>query len=457
MPVHAVARRGFQRAAEAYERARPGYPDNALRFVFREFQLGPGKVVVDVGAGTGKLTRALLPSGAEVIAVEPVAGMRAVFRRVLPRVPLLRGTAESLPLPDGSVDLVVVGQAFHWFDARAALREFARVLRPGGGVALLWNYRDPDQLTMRVWKEAVGKYPDTIPGYRKQAHSLSFRRNGKFTRLRRRDFQRPPVLQTPRQLLERIASISWVSAMPPAKREAFLARVAETLRTDPETRGKRYLRLPYGTEVWWSFRKTGPREVSVRDYAPSDLPRLVRWHAGLYSAITRTDRRYYAPMTVAQARPEVRESLSLLRRSRGFALVGELGGRPCGFALAEVPDLPTRHYRLTRRPNLEGRINTLFVESWARRRGVGTALVRECERRLRALGCDNVGLGVVGSNAVARRLYRELGFFEFGLRLRKDVGPPPRSWAQVEARHRRARARRRPSGGPTSTPRAKGR
>src|SRR5437588_5658396 len=116
MTVHESARRGFERHADAYERGRPNYPAEATAWLVTKLGLGPGRTVVDVGAGTGKLTRALLPSGATVIAVEPVAAMRAVLKRELPTVQAMNGTAESLPLPDASADAIVVGQAFHWFD-----------------------------------------------------------------------------------------------------------------------------------------------------------------------------------------------------------------------------------------------------------------------------------------------------------------------------------------------------
>src|SRR5438067_5347592 len=128
MSVHESARRGFERQADAYERGRPPYPCEATSWLVEMLRLGPARTVVDVGAGTGKLTRALLPSGAELIAVEPVAAMRNVLERELPIARALDGTAESLPLPNAAADAIVVGQAFHWFDAPAALREFHRVL-----------------------------------------------------------------------------------------------------------------------------------------------------------------------------------------------------------------------------------------------------------------------------------------------------------------------------------------
>lgn len=135
------ATRGFA-AAGVYERGRPGYPAAAVQRMVERLELRPGRTVLDLAAGTGKLTRLLVPTGANVIAVEPLLEMRAELERRVPRVAALAGTAERIPLDDAYVDAVTVASAFHWFDAERALREIRRVLRPGGGVALLWNARD---------------------------------------------------------------------------------------------------------------------------------------------------------------------------------------------------------------------------------------------------------------------------------------------------------------------------
>ncbi len=138
--IHPTAAVGFSRAAEVYERARPSYPAEAVDWMVEVTGLGPGYTVVDVGAGTGKLTRLLAPTGARVVAVEPVAEMRALIERA----EVLEGTAEALPFPDGAADVVTVAQAFHWFELDRALPEIHRVLRPGGHLALFWNSRDLD-------------------------------------------------------------------------------------------------------------------------------------------------------------------------------------------------------------------------------------------------------------------------------------------------------------------------
>ena len=142
MGINEQAEAGFGRGAATYERGRPSYPADAIDVLVRELGIGPDRDVLDLAAGTGKLTRLLVPTGARLVAVEPVAAMADQLRTAVPGVEVHDGTAEAIPLPDGSVDAVVVGQAFHWFDAPVALAEIARVLRPGGGLGLIWNERD---------------------------------------------------------------------------------------------------------------------------------------------------------------------------------------------------------------------------------------------------------------------------------------------------------------------------
>jgi len=134
-------RLSFGPSADVYERYRPGYPEEAIAWL-----LGPSPLrVLDVGAGTGKLTRALLAAGHEVVAVEPDPGMRAAFAAALPETEILEGSAEELPIADGSFDAAAAGQSFHWFDESRALPEIARVLRPGGLLAVIFNLRDESE------------------------------------------------------------------------------------------------------------------------------------------------------------------------------------------------------------------------------------------------------------------------------------------------------------------------
>lgn len=136
--VFQARRLSFGGAADLYDRARPSYPSEAARWMLGERPLR----VVDLGAGTGKFTRVVAALGHEVVAVEPDAGMRRRLAEGTPGVVALAGSAEAIPLEDGSADAVVAAQSFHWFDTGEARAEIARVLRPGGVLAPIWNVRD---------------------------------------------------------------------------------------------------------------------------------------------------------------------------------------------------------------------------------------------------------------------------------------------------------------------------
>lgn len=155
----------FGGVAEAYERGRPSFPPPLVDHVVAALDLRPGRRVLDLAAGTGKLTRRLVDSGAEVVAVEPSAGMRDVFTSLLPDVVVLDGTAEAIPVDPASVDAVTVAQAWHWFDAAAAFAELDRVLRPHGLAALVWNVRDQDDPLEAAATEVLAPYREDTPGW----------------------------------------------------------------------------------------------------------------------------------------------------------------------------------------------------------------------------------------------------------------------------------------------------
>jgi SAM-dependent methyltransferase len=234
--VHRAAAVGFARSAAAYERGRPEYPEAAIRHVVG--MLPPGAEVLDLAAGTGKLTRPLLAAGLRVIAVEPVAEMRAA----LPAdARALEGTAEAIPLTDGSVDAVTVGQAFHWFDGDAALDEIARVLRPDGLLALLWNRRVDDDPVNQAIEELVGPFRHDVPAHRTGAWRAAFSRSTAFEPLDEEVFEH--VLEQDADGLEaRVGSISFIAALEPAQRANVLARARAVA-------GAGVVRVPYRTEV----------------------------------------------------------------------------------------------------------------------------------------------------------------------------------------------------------------
>ena len=156
MSDRAARSRSFESVAADYERYRPQYPTEALRWAAEQLGLERGARVLDVGAGTGKLTRGLVTLGFEVVAVEPGVPMLAQLRLAVPEAEALEGQAESIPLPDASVDAGFAGQAFHWFDRERAVPELRRVIKPGGGLVLLWNWWDERDPLQHELGELVG-------------------------------------------------------------------------------------------------------------------------------------------------------------------------------------------------------------------------------------------------------------------------------------------------------------
>jgi len=148
--------RSFETVAADYERHRPEYPEEALRWAVGQLGIGPRGRVLDVGAGTGKLTRGLVAIGLDVVAVEPGAPMLEQLRRAVPEADALDGAAESIPLSGASVDAAFAGQAYHWFDRERAVPELHRVVRAGGGLALLWNWWDERDPLQRELGDLVG-------------------------------------------------------------------------------------------------------------------------------------------------------------------------------------------------------------------------------------------------------------------------------------------------------------
>jgi ubiquinone/menaquinone biosynthesis C-methylase UbiE len=242
--VNPVAAAGFGRAADAYERSRPSYPAPAVTLLATELGIGPGRTVLDLAAGTGKFTRLLDALGADLVAVEPSAAMRSEFAAVLPAVPIYDGTAERIPLGDASVDVVVVAQAFHWFDAARALGEIGRVLRGGGGLGLIWNERD-ESVPWVAELSHVMQWDVRMP----YVVGTDFRRvldeTGRFSPARREQLSFGQELDRD-GLCERVSTTSFIAAMDPPERAAVLAAVRELVAEFPE----RFV-LPYVTEVFW--------------------------------------------------------------------------------------------------------------------------------------------------------------------------------------------------------------
>lgn len=223
----------FGPAAEIYERGRPSYPDAALDWLL---PVGNPRVV-DLGAGTGKLTRQIHDRGLSVTAVEPSSQMLDQLRRSVPGVPAVLGSAEQIPLPDDAADVVLVAQAWHWVDPARAVPEVARVLSPGGRIGLLWNVRDERAGWVRRLDEIIGGPEQT----RDSAVGAPF---GPAETAR---FEWTELIG-PERLIDMVASRSAVILLAPDERAALLGEVRRLIATHPSLVGRTEFGLPYVTE-----------------------------------------------------------------------------------------------------------------------------------------------------------------------------------------------------------------
>jgi SAM-dependent methyltransferase len=232
----------FGAEAAAYERGRPSYPPEAIDWLLQE----NARDVLDLGAGTGKLTTRLVERGLEVVAVDPIPEMLELLSHSLPDTPALLGTAEDIPLPDDSVDAVLVAQAWHWFDPERAVAEVARVLRPGGRLGLVWNTRDERM----GWVKDLGR----IIGHEDDPFSQEVTLSEPFENIERDQVEWTSYL-TPQALIDLVASRSYCITSPADVRTQTLERVRELLGTHPALANSTGLALPYVTV---SIRATLP-------------------------------------------------------------------------------------------------------------------------------------------------------------------------------------------------------
>jgi SAM-dependent methyltransferase len=275
--VKRAASEGF-RGAERYERARPEYPPEAIAWLARALRLVPeapppatGAAVVELGAGTGKFTRRIAGPGATrlrpgltVVAVEPVAEMRRELAARVPSARVVGGVAEAIPLRAGAAWAVACAQSFHWFATAGALAEIHRVLVPGGRLGLVWNQRDESVPWVRALGEVLEPLEGSAPRFRTGRWREAFGAGegpgpgepspGGFGPLVEARFAAVQV-GPPEAIVERIASISFVAALPEARRGRVLEEVRRLLARDPATAGHAEVRLPYVTRAFWCERR----------------------------------------------------------------------------------------------------------------------------------------------------------------------------------------------------------
>jgi SAM-dependent methyltransferase len=255
--VHHAAGVGYQRAAGVYERSRPSYPLSALAALADTLPLEAGRTVVDLGAGTGKFTRLLALTGAEVLAVEPVREMRERLAELLPGVAVNAGTAEATGLPGGRADAVVAAQSWHWFRTGEALAEVERLLRPGGALVLVWNTYDTSVPWVRDFQDiyfrlAPGDLPSPPlasrpgdPGGWREA----FAGRAGWSAIEERHWPNPHSTNVV-DVVERMMSSSHIAVLDPAAQDRVRAEVEAVLARHGVAGEDGAMDLPYTTDVY---------------------------------------------------------------------------------------------------------------------------------------------------------------------------------------------------------------
>ncbi|HEJ9096017.1 class I SAM-dependent methyltransferase [Serratia odorifera] len=247
--IHHAAATGYQSNADRYVKGRPGYPAEIADWLRNDIGLQAGKTVIDLGAGTGKFTPRLLDSGAEVIAVEPIAPMLDRLAAALPQVKTLAATADALPLADESVDAVVCAQSFHWFATPQALAEIQRILKPGGKLGLVWNSRDARVSWVRKLNQIVDRYQGDAPRFYTGEWRRLFPGKG-FAPLHEQAFMFGHHGAVEDVLYNRVRSTSFIAALPQAQQEQVIEQVRQLVAQQEELHGQEKITVPYQTKAF---------------------------------------------------------------------------------------------------------------------------------------------------------------------------------------------------------------
>ncbi|NNA56220.1 class I SAM-dependent methyltransferase [Pseudomonas koreensis] len=247
--VHHSAAAGYRIAADTYVKGRPDYPPQVSQWLTQTLGLDRHKTVIDLGAGTGKFTGRLAATGAQVIAVEPVAQMLEKLSAAWPEVLAVSGTATDLPLPDTSVDVVVCAQAFHWFATTQALTEIARVLKPGGKLGLIWNLRDTQVSWVPKLDAIVNAQEGDTPRYYTGQWRQAFPHPA-FGPLQVQRFHHGHTGSPEDVIFNRVRSTSFIAALPQAQRDKVDEQIRALIASEPALRGRHVLTVPYETAAY---------------------------------------------------------------------------------------------------------------------------------------------------------------------------------------------------------------
>ncbi len=253
--IHPVAIGGFSRSAELYDKIRSEYPPQLAKRLFQHLGVQKNSRVLELAAGTGKWTERLLEVCDDVTVAEPLVSMREGLKKRFPRLNVSDSVAERLPFENGQFDFVFAATAFHWFDADAAYSEISRVLKPGGGLGLLWMARPP-KFQWPEWFKAVRRLMEPLAGNTPTYYSMEWRKpfdsrlDFQILQFERHDVSRE---MTKEQFRDRVFSTSYIAALPELVSLALRREIDRTLNEFMPDQSK--LMVPEELHLYWSFKE----------------------------------------------------------------------------------------------------------------------------------------------------------------------------------------------------------
>jgi len=252
--VHSAAQSGYSKASARYETGRPGYPAEVERWLRDVLEVRADKRVVDLGAGTGKFTAHLIQTGADVIAVEPVSAMLDRLQQNLPDIDARQGYSTAIPMSDSSVDAVFCAQSFHWFATKDTLKEIARILKPQGILALVWNVRDETCDWVAHLSRIIEPFEEGTPRFHHGHWRHVFPDDG-YTALQEQTFEHAHHGDFKTVVVDRVLSISFIAALPPEKRADVEQQLWGLLSLYPQLANQNDISFPYQTLVAWTQKR----------------------------------------------------------------------------------------------------------------------------------------------------------------------------------------------------------
>jgi len=249
--VHRAAQSGYSKASSTYASGRPGYPNEIDGWLRDTLGICSNKLVVDLGAGTGKFTARLVQTGAEVIAVEPVQPMLDELRRSYPSVSAVEGNATRIPLGDESADALFCAQAFHWFASTETLDEIKRVLKPEGIFGLIWNIRDETSDWVAALSRIMMPYEEGTPRFHDGIWRSVFPADG-FSELQELKFEYAHRGHFDAVVVDRIMSVSFIASQSLSKRKEVERQIRQMVNSYPDLSDETDVRFPYQTLVAWT-------------------------------------------------------------------------------------------------------------------------------------------------------------------------------------------------------------